>query len=60
MGWLAVKLPTVDDEEVSGVKVQFAADRTADVSAVLVVKLNKAKAKESADARQTAEAALSR
>ena len=60
MGWLAVELPTVDEEDVSVLKVQFAADRTADVSAVLVVKLNRAKAKESADARQTAEAALSR
>jgi hypothetical protein len=60
MGWLAVELPTVDEEDVSVLKVQFAADRTADVAAVLVVKLNRVKAKESADARQTAEAALSR
>lgn len=60
MGWLAVELPAVDEEDVSVLKVQFAADRTADVSAVLVVKLNRAKAKESADARQTADTALGR
>ena len=60
MGWLAVELPTVDEEDVSVLKVQFAADRTADVAAVLVVKRNRAKAKESAGARQTDEAALSR
>ena len=60
MGWLAVDLPTVDGDEFSVLKVQFAADRSADVSAVLVVKLNRAKAKENANARQTAEAALSR
>lgn len=60
MGWLAVELPAVDEEDVSVLKVQFAAHRAADVSAVLVVKLNRTKAKESADARQTAETALGR
>lgn len=60
MGWLAVELPTVDEEDVSVLKVQFAADRTADVSAVLVVKLNRTKGKEIADARQTVETALRR
>lgn len=60
MGWLAVELPAVDEEDVSVLKVQFAADRNADVSAVLVVKLNRTKVKEIADARQTAETALGR
>ena len=60
MGWFAVELPIVDSEDISVLKVQFAADRTADVSAVLVVKLNRTKAKDSADARQAAETALSR
>lgn len=60
MGWLAVELPAVDEEVVSVLKVQFAANHTADVSAVLVVKLNRTKAKEIADGRQTAETALGR
>jgi hypothetical protein len=60
MGWLAIELPPVDENDFSVLKVQFAADRIADVSAVLVVKLNRMKAKDSADARQAAETALSR
>lgn len=60
MGWLAVELPPVDDSDFSVLKFQFSADRTADVSAVLVVKINRARARENASARQAAETALSR